>query len=184
MQNFSTYRDAICVATEAVAQGSMKKAATDIKDSKDESTDVSVTVEGTWIRRGHASKFGVVSVMSADNGKVLDREVLSKFCLSCSKGSEEQPTCQNNYDGTSGGMKPSGAIQIFEPQHGLCPKGVNSWCSYNRSLEDGKTYTHKHTLPEAVMTSIKPVYRDLTQPALLSKCLHGRTQNVNESLNR
>lgn len=33
------------------------------------------------------------------------------------------------------------------------------------------------------MTAIKPVYQALSHPDLLRKCLHGKTQNVNESLN-
>jgi hypothetical protein len=34
------------------------------------------------------------------------------------------------------------------------------------------------------MEAIKPIFRDLAKPDLLSKCLHGKTQNVNEALNQ
>ncbi|CAN7943993.1 unnamed protein product, partial [Ixodes hexagonus] len=44
-------------------------------------------------------------------------------------------------------------------------------------------YQHKNPLSEAVMTSIKPAFQALAAPELLRKCLHGRTQNANESLN-
>lgn len=33
------------------------------------------------------------------------------------------------------------------------------------------------------MTLVKPIYRDLSHPDLLKKCLHGKTQNCNESFN-
>ncbi|CAN7995715.1 unnamed protein product, partial [Ixodes hexagonus] len=70
------------------------------------------------------------------------------------------------------------------PQHGLCPKGEDSWCGYNRNLVTGEDYVHKNSTPRAVMEAIKPIYSDLADPALLSRCLHGRTQNANEALNQ
>lgn len=36
---------------------------------------------GTWQRRGHQSLNGVVICTSIDSGKIMDVEVLSKFCL-------------------------------------------------------------------------------------------------------
>ncbi|KAG8338270.1 hypothetical protein J6590_108394 [Homalodisca vitripennis] len=33
------------------------------------------------------------------------------------------------------------------------------------------------------MNVIKPVYKDLSDPKLLKRCLHGKTQNPNESFN-
>lgn len=33
------------------------------------------------------------------------------------------------------------------------------------------------------MVAIKPIYEDLTQEKLLERCLHGKTQNPNESFN-
>ncbi|GFW60917.1 uncharacterized protein TNCV_4871281 [Trichonephila clavipes] len=72
---------------------------------------------------------------------------------------------------------------VLNPQHGLCPLGDDSWCGYNRSKLKGDTYKHKHNLPIAIMHCIKKVFRDLSSPELLSRCLHGKTQNCNESLN-
>ncbi|GFW17463.1 uncharacterized protein TNCV_1393081 [Trichonephila clavipes] len=71
----------------------------------------------------------------------------------------------------------------LNPPHGLCPLGDDSWCGYNRSKLKGDTYKHKHNLPIAIMHCIKKVFRDLSSPELLSRCLHGKTQNCNESLN-
>lgn len=70
-----------------------------------------------------------------------------------------------------------------KPQHQLCTKGADSWCGYNKSIELKQPYTHKNSLPEAVLLAIKPIYQDLSKPDLLKKCLHGHTQNPNESFN-
>lgn len=70
-----------------------------------------------------------------------------------------------------------------KPQHFLCPKGTSSWCKYNRAIETKEAYHHKHSLPVPVVEAMRPVFRNLTNPDLLRKCLHGKTQNLNESFN-
>ncbi|GFX74539.1 uncharacterized protein TNCV_3214261 [Trichonephila clavipes] len=70
------------------------------------------------------------------------------------------------------------------PQHALCPLGEDSWCGYNRSIVTGEFYIHKHSLPESILLKVKRVFRDLTEKDFLKKCLHGRTQNPNESFNK
>lgn len=70
-----------------------------------------------------------------------------------------------------------------KPQHSLCPKGKHPWCRYNKAQELKTTYTHKNSLPEAIMLAIKPISKDLTKDELLKRCLHGKTQNPNESFN-
>lgn len=69
------------------------------------------------------------------------------------------------------------------PQHGLCPTDDDTWCKYNKALLTGESYSHKNSLPEAVMLEIKPVFRSLSCQKLLAKCTHGKTQNPNESFN-
>lgn len=70
-----------------------------------------------------------------------------------------------------------------QPRHELCPSGQDSWCGYQRALVTLEKYTHKHSVPEVVMKEIKSIFRDLPSKELLKKCVHGRTQNFNESLN-
>ena len=65
-------------------------------------------------------------------------------------------------------------------QHDLCPKGDDSWCSYQR---DRKTYKGKAGIPAPIVKLIGPIFNDLTKPALLNKCTHCLTQDVNECLN-
>lgn len=69
------------------------------------------------------------------------------------------------------------------PQHALCNSGVDTWCGYKKAIENGEIYTHHHSLPFDVLEAIKPIYRDLSDNKLLSRCLHGKTQNVNECFN-
>lgn len=70
------------------------------------------------------------------------------------------------------------------PQHMLCPKDKDSWCGFQRAALYCTKYQHKHSLPSSVIDAIKPIYRDLTDEKLLKKCLHGQTQNLNESFNK
>ena len=46
-----------------------------------------------------------------------------------------------------------------------------------------EVYHHKHSLAFPVIEAMRPVFRNLTGPELLRKCLHGKTQNLNESFN-
>lgn len=69
-----------------------------------------------------------------------------------------------------------------KPLHNMCSI---EWCKYLKSEAAGTVDSYKHTKPidKAVMIAIKPIYTKLADPELLSKCLHGKTQNVNESFN-
>lgn len=67
-----------------------------------------------------------------------------------------------------------------KPVHALCDI---SWCKYKQAKAENKTYSHKHSLPEAVLSIIKPTFQFLAHPDLLKKCTHGGTQNPNESFN-
>ncbi|KAJ4427574.1 hypothetical protein ANN_25222, partial [Periplaneta americana] len=51
------------------------------------------------------------------------------------------------------------------PQHQLCPKGPDSWCGFQKAAASGEAYHHKHSLPNAVLETIKPVYKDLELPS-------------------
>ena len=68
-----------------------------------------------------------------------------------------------------------------KPMHTLCPVGEDSWCGWQR---DSTTYKHKHGLPEAIVELLEPIFEELSKPDLLPRCLHGKTQNPNECLNK
>ncbi|GFU11485.1 uncharacterized protein TNCV_4742261 [Trichonephila clavipes] len=69
-----------------------------------------------------------------------------------------------------------------KPQHGFCPSDTDTWCKFKKAELLGETY-HKNSLPVDVVEAMRPVFRDLANPELLKKCLHGGTQNPNESVN-
>ena len=49
----------------------------------DEVTDVTVTCDGTWLKRGFTAIYGAVVVASWESGQVLDVEILCKYCSVC-----------------------------------------------------------------------------------------------------
>lgn len=90
--------------------------------------DVGVSCDGTWQRRGYSSLNGTFTAISLDSGKVLDTEVMSRYCKSCKikeplrkENIEEynkwygkhKKNCQLNHHGSAGAMELVGATRIF-----------------------------------------------------------------------
>lgn len=72
-----------------------------------------------------------------------------------------------------------------DPQHFRCPSGPESWCSYNRAIENDELEDFHHAVkvqPDK-WEHTKPIFQDLTHRALLERCANGYRQNVNESFN-
>jgi len=65
--------------------------------------------------------------------------------------------------------------------HDLCS---DTWCQYLCDIKN-KTNLYKHGkgLPKEIIGLVKPIYNELTKAEKLEKCLHGLTQNQNESFN-
>ena len=72
-----------------------------------------------------------------------------------------------------------------KPQHKDCPKGHNSWCSWQKAkaLKQLSNYEHKPPLKKEIFNVMSPIYKDLVKDELLQRCLGGYTQNSNESFN-
>ena len=71
-----------------------------------------------------------------------------------------------------------------EQRHHFCPTTPDSWCKYQADKINGTTtFIQKPGLPIAVRDKIQPIFVALSDDSLLSRCLHGKTQNNNESLN-
>ncbi|GFX91032.1 uncharacterized protein TNCV_5106621 [Trichonephila clavipes] len=71
-----------------------------------------------------------------------------------------------------------------QPKHGQFPVGDESWCKFQRAKASNIVYQDKSLgLPLNIVNTIKPVYMNLCDRNLLKKCLHGKTQNPNESFN-
>ena len=74
------------------------------------------------------------------------------------------------------------------PQHQKCPQGPDSWCFYNKAIANGQDPpSHKDhigtPLSLDVARAVKPIYERMSDPSLLARIQHGRTQNASECLN-
>jgi len=58
---------------------------------------------------------------------------------------------------------------------------ICSWCKY--WALDKRDYKPKSCIPAWIKQLILPIIKDLQSDELLTKCLHGATQNANEALN-
>ena len=71
-----------------------------------------------------------------------------------------------------------------DPHHRSCPHGATSWCHYNRALATGEPQrSHTPTMKRQHADKLKPVYKRLTDDALLERCTRMKTQNANEAFN-
>ena len=128
---YAAHNKALLKATKEVCQESMSEAAKEIHTLKGkaegEVADCGVSCDGTWQRRGFSSLNWCITAISMDTGKVVDVEVLSKFCKQCKKHEDDEDTpennawkadhklkCKANFQGSSPAMEPEGAIRIFE----------------------------------------------------------------------
>ena len=68
--------------------------------------------------------------------------------------------------------------------HDNCPDGSESWCGHKKDIANKtKLFKPGPGLPDDVIAAVKPIYARLSEDSLLEKCLHGKTQNQNESFN-
>ncbi|GFU72763.1 uncharacterized protein TNCV_3686951 [Trichonephila clavipes] len=103
--SFKDYEDNFSVDT----QSSVNEAVIENEHNK----NIAIALDGTWQKRGHTSKNGVVTATSLDNGKVIDFECLSKYCFECKSTNKTCDNCQVNYHGFSAGMESEGELRIF-----------------------------------------------------------------------
>ena len=91
--------------------------------------DIGVSVDGTWQRRGYSSLNGVVVAISIDTGKILDLEILTRYCRQCEIQNKllkdniealnawkenHKGDCKLNHNGSAPAMEAAGAKIIFE----------------------------------------------------------------------
>ena len=71
-----------------------------------------------------------------------------------------------------------------EKRHQFCPRDTKSWCKFQKDKVVGSsTYKEAINMPIWIHELVKPIFKDLSSDELLSRCLHGKTQNGNEALN-
>ena len=68
--------------------------------------------------------------------------------------------------------------------HHHCPDGPDSWCRFKKDkVNNTNFYKPGPGLPDDIIAKRKPIYVRPRDDELLRKCLDGKTQNQNESLN-
>ena len=133
-KSYAAINDLLLDAYKESANESMVMAGKDVRTNivGSDFQNTRVSVDGTWQKRGFSSMNGVVVAIS-DEGKVLDHQVMSKLCKSCStwakrKGTPEYEewhthhSCSMNHSKSSGAMEAEGAVEIFrrsETKHKL-----------------------------------------------------------------
>lgn len=300
MSNYDKISDKFTIVAENIAEKSMHNAV-----AEHSSNDIGISVDGTWQKRGFVSLNGVVAVVSMKTGKVLDAEILSRYCRLCQQKKDQlsvddftswysshKETCSMNHMASAPMMEVAGAKAIFERSvpkygiryleyfgdgdskaylsvkntylpdivvkkecvghyqkrvgtrirkakkevkglrglpdwmvdklqnyfgialrsntgtsakqmgdaiwasflhvassennnfHSLCDKSPTSWCQYQRDRINGTNfYKPGPGLSNDVIRLVKPIYQDLIKEEEMEKCLHGLTQNHNESFN-
>ena len=114
----------------------------------DDCTDLIVSGDGTWRKRGFTSLYGIASLIGIYSGKVLDIITKSLFCKGCSlwQGkedtteyaewySEHEKNCSCNHEGSSGKMEVDAVIEMF--QRSVDQYGVR----YTNYVGDGDSKT-------------------------------------------
>ncbi|GFT63374.1 uncharacterized protein TNCV_3696301 [Trichonephila clavipes] len=110
---FSPYGKRILNAAKLVYEDSIQNAAKEAICENEGNKNIAVAVDGTWQKRGYTSLNGVVTVTSIDTGKVMDVDILSKYCA-CKNLPFHEKDCKRNYVGSSGAMEIQGVSKIFQ----------------------------------------------------------------------
>ena len=119
---YGKYLNVILKSARDNCEQSMSRAAQKLVHNNSSTTDIPVSIDGTWQKRyGHNSLLGATFLMSIDNGCVLDYSIKSKTCTTCKKNfkpteewkKKHAPVCEINHFGSSGSMEKEGAIEMF-----------------------------------------------------------------------
>ncbi|GFX04846.1 uncharacterized protein TNCV_2248291 [Trichonephila clavipes] len=165
-----------------VAEESMKRAAVEENSSSPDNL-LTVSGDGTWKTRGHSSLIGVCTVLGAETGRLTD-SLIDKLAHYYGNAIRCNSTSVKEMRKAIWAVWGHSCSTDDEPMHWFCPTNPNTWCKYNAAINNNlQNYKHKSSVAKAVRDVIKPVFADFSHPALLKKCLGGKTQNPNESLN-
>ena len=103
---FNEMHENLSEAYKQVADVSMQNAANEFRFSEaereidldvsydDRVSDITVSGDGSWQKRGHSSLNGVVTIIASDSAKCLDYRVLSKTGKPVSHGRSEKKLSQ------------------------------------------------------------------------------------------
>lgn len=83
---FYKHQKVVAEAVVDIGKESMRKAASTVlavRQGEQRPDEIAVSTDGTWMRRGHSSLYGVQTVLAWDTHQVVDVQVLSKHCPQC-----------------------------------------------------------------------------------------------------
>ena len=127
VKNFNNISKTLRDTAKVVAENSTNAAARELGQSET-ITDIGVSADGSWQRRGFSSLNGIVAALFIDNGKVIVIEPMSRYCRECSVNTRKlqeddkalemwndshQMKCKLNHQGSAPAMEPVGADRIF-----------------------------------------------------------------------
>ena len=84
---YECHQKALCMAAAKVGKKSMETAAATVLAKRSDELcpdEIAVSTDGTRMRRGHSSLYGIRTVISYDTKRILDTCALSKKCKQCS----------------------------------------------------------------------------------------------------
>lgn len=145
-------------AADSVYKFSVKKAVSEEQDltleAEKSKTNLTVSGDGTWKKRGHTSRFGVITLVGKYSKKIVDTVVKSTFCQSCihwQRRKETEPKeyeewhsqhddCDINHLGSASKMEVDSVKEMFG--RSIETYGVK----YTRYIGDGDSATYKGLL--------------------------------------
>ena len=126
-KNYRKIAYAFNKGVKEVAGTVMQDACIEIRrNSPDEIIDTAVSLDGTWQKRGFTSYNGAVVAISIPTGRIVDVEVMSRYCQACiqieSYKSKDvalyekykiDHDCTINHSGSAPAMEQVGVKRIF-----------------------------------------------------------------------
>lgn len=128
-KSYKNIMDTIHGVCKSVRSFSTKTAAQLEKEKtveEGENRGITVSGDGSWRRRGFSSLFGIFSLIAWYTGKIVDIDIKSKFCKSCSYWNSKEHTadyenwkesheeqCEINHEGSAGKMEVDSATEMF-----------------------------------------------------------------------
>ena len=208
-----TYRDInskLMTAYKAVATESMKKAGKDILADAEKTKDGQQSIKPNkqecvgHVQKRLGTRLRTIVKEYRREEKVMTKgKMVTKIIKLSGKGklTDTMINSMQNYYGMAicgnigilYAMKKAVEAVLFHctnfesPQmrHKFCPVGPDTWCKWQLDkLNNTNYYEPRLGIPKWIHDVIYPIFVDLSNTSLLSKCLHGQTQNPNEALNQ
>ena len=132
--------------------------------SSDEIINIGVSFDGSWLTRGHRSKYGIGAVIDVVTGHVIDYEVLCNYCQQCTAKAKtlgidtvnyrewfagHKNNCYINFTGSSNSMEVEAAKRLWSRSI------VRNKMRYTNMLGDGDSKAY------SAVKEMKP-YGDIT----------------------